>query len=372
MYMRTIPICVLLALTAAAAAAQEPDDTGGVRFHFAGYTDATYTSTRGERGELVATFNPIVHLQFGERLLLEAEMESELDSEGGSGIGLEYAALNLLLGDNAALVVGKFLSPTGYFFQNLHPSWINKLPSTPAGFGHGGAAPLTDVGVQLRGGRTFASGQHLNYAAYIGNGPRLGLEDEDAFDLETEGSSTNRDGERVAGGRLGWIPRPGLEIGVSLARGDVRLGSGGHGDEEEEEDGHEEEPMEEALPEPARAYRVEGVDVAWHANKALELRGEWIRQRVGAAATSAVPTGAAWRAWYAQGTYRFGSDRWEAVARYGQSRSPHGEATFDQLALGLNWLITSRSQLKLAWEFNDSEHAEAAADRLLLQIAYGF
>lgn len=367
MIIRISPMAIALAMALAppVAIAQHTENKGGVRLHLAGYTDATYIDTQGGKGELAATFNPIFHLQLGDRVLFEAELETELDSGGGSDVALEYAAVNILLGDNAALVVGKFLSPTGYFFQNIHPSWINKLPSVPAGFGHGGAAPLTDVGVQVRGGNTFASGQHLNYAAYIGNGPRLGLEDEDAFDLDAEGSRTNRDGERVGGGRIGWIPRAGMEWGLSLARGDVRLGDAGHRAEEQDQ------PPMEALPEPSRSYRVEGVDATWHVNKALELRGEWIRQRVGAAATSAVPSAATWRAWYTQGSYRFASGHWEAVARYGQSRSPHGEATFDQLALGLNWLIMPRSQLKLAWEFNDSEHAEAAADRLLLQITYG-
>lgn len=360
---RTIspPLCValILGLAAPAAAAQQTADGGGVRFHFAGYADATYVDTRGEGGQLAVTFAPIFHLQFGERVLLEAEIESEADSDGESEIALEYAAVNVLLGDNAALVVGKFLSPTGYFFQNQHPSWINKLASAPAGFGHGGAATLTEVGVQLRGGKTFVGGQHLNYAAYVGNGPRLGLEGMDDLDLDAEGSSTNRDGKRVAGGRLGWMPRAGLELGASLARGGVRLGGTGT------------DPMDLSL-EPSRSYRVDGMDAAWRVSKALEFRGEWIRQRVGAAQASAVPMGATWRAWYAQGAYRFGGDRWEAVTRYGQSRSPHGEATFDQFALGLNRLITHNSQLKLAWEFNDSDDATADADRVLLQIAYGF
>ncbi|MCP2834967.1 hypothetical protein, partial [Salmonella enterica] len=85
-------------------------------------------------------------------------------------------------------------------------------------------------------------------------------------------------------------------------------------------------------PEPSRSYRVEGVDAVWRPVKALELRGEWIRQQVGAAAASIAPDGARWRAWYAQGVYRFGADRWEAVLRYGDSDSPHGESTFTQTA----------------------------------------
>ena len=352
------PLCttIVLLLTSPLAVAQQSADEDGLLLHFAGYTDVTYVNTQGEGDEAVLTLAPILHLQLGERILIESELEMEVDSSGATATAFEYAAVNFLLGDNAALVVGKFLSPTGYFFQNMHPSWINKLPSAPAGFGHAGAATLTEVGVQLRGGKALRGGQKINYAAYVGNGPTLGLEGEDDFDLDAEGSTDNADGERVLGGRVGWIPRAGVELGVSLARGDVKLVGG---------------PTDVSL-EPSRSYAVDGVDGAWRVNKVLELRGEWIRQRVGAASASALPMGATWRAWYTQGTYRFGGDRWEAVARYGQSRSPHGEATFNQFALGVNRLLSSHAQLKLAWEFNSSEDAGAGADRLLLQFAYGF
>ena len=352
------PLCIAIVLLLASplAAAQQSTDDDGLLLHFGGYADVTYVNTQGEGDEAALTLAPILHLQLGERILIESELEMEVDSNGATKTGFEYAAVNFLLGDNAALVVGKFLSPTGFFFPNSHPSWINKMPSTPAGFGHGGAATLSDVGVQLRGGKAFRSGQKINYAAYIGNGPTLGLEGMDDFDLDASGSTHNADGKRVFGGRIGWLPRAGIEVGASLARGDVKLVGG---------------PMDVSL-EPSRSYSVDGVDGIWRVNKVLELRGEWIRQRIGAASDSALPMGATFRTWYTQGAYRFGADRWEAVARYGQSRSPHAEATYDQLALGVNRLLSSHSQLKLAWEFNTGKGADPVADRLLLQFAYGF
>ncbi|OGT54730.1 MAG: hypothetical protein A3E01_18610 [Gammaproteobacteria bacterium RIFCSPHIGHO2_12_FULL_63_22] len=355
---------LLISLLAAAVAVAAPlkaapgSNDSQVTFHFAGYADATFTDTQGEAGSLgEVTFAPIFHIQVGERFLFEAEAEFEADDRGGKAAGLEYATASWLLNDSSALVVGKFLSPVGYFFQNLHPSWINKLASVPAGFGHGGAAPLTDVGVQLRGGHAFSGGHRLNYALYFANGPRLGLEGMEGLDLDVEGSSTNRDGERVWGGRVGWMPSPRLELGASLTRGDVVLDPG---------------EMGAGMAEPARTYNVEGLDVAWQASLAVTLRGEWIRQRVGDAAMSVAPEGGTWRAWYAQGAYRFGADRWETVLRVGDSQSPHSESTFQQTALGLNYLIRPGTQLKLSWERNDSDSAEADADRVLLQLAHGF
>lgn len=368
----TLALTIMASLAAPVAVAQStlpgaeaPQDTAAqafpveptVLFHFAGYADATYIDAQGDAGSSgQVTFAPVFHLQVADRFFAEAELELEADDRGETETAVEYATVNWLINDHAALVVGKFLSPVGYFFPNMHPSWINKMASVPAGFGHGGAAPLTDVGVQLRGGKTFAGGQHVNYAVYNANGPRLGLEGMDDLDLDVEGSTSNPDGKRVSGGRLGWMPIASLELGASIARGDVVLDPG---------------DMSQAA-EPSRRYRVDGFDAAWHASKALELRGEWIRQQVGEAPGSEVPDRATWRAWYLQGAYRFGSERWETVLRYSDSVSPHGESTFSQTAIGLNYLFRPSALVKLSWEFNDSAHPEADADRLLLQFAYGF
>lgn len=339
--------------TIAQAIPVEPE----VLFHFAGYTDVTYVNAQGSAGSSSqAIFAPIFHVLFADRVLVETELELLADDSGETSAAVEYAVVNWLLNDHAALVVGKFLSPVGYFFPNMHPSWINKMASVPAGFGHGGAAPLTDVGVQVRGGKTFVGGQHINYAVYNANGPQLGLEGTEDLDLNVEGSTRNPDGKRVTGGRLGWIPIAGLELGASLTRGDVVLDSGAMSEGQE----------------PSRRYRVDGFDAAWHPSKMLELRGEWIRQQVGNAPGSAVPDRGTWRAWYLQGAYRFGSERWETVLRYSDAVSPHGESTLTQTAIGLNYLFRPNALAKLSWEFNDSAHAEANADRLLLQLAYGF
>ena len=359
---------ILAASTPAVAAAQATQpaqaqaptaqaSSPGVLFHFTGYLDATLVEAQGDAGASSHfTLAPIFHLQFGDRVLLEAELEAEADDSGTIEGGVEYATVNVLLNDNVALIAGKFLSPVGYFFQNLHPSWANRMASSPVGFGHGGAAPLTDVGVQLRGGKTFANGQHLNFALYGANGPRLGLEEMEDLDLDAEGSLRNPDGKRVAGLRLGWMPLPKLELGASLARGDVVLDAGEMGMD----------------PEPARSYDVDGVDFAWHPTKALEVRGEWIRQQVAGAPGSVVPDAARWRAWYVQGAYRFGGEKWEAVVRHGDSVSPHAESTVRQTALGVNYLFRPSVLLKLDWEANDSTDPGADADRLLLQVAYGF
>lgn len=343
-------LTVLASVVPDAAAAQA---TPATAFHFAGYTDVTWARSSDGESEATVTLAPILHWTLGDRVFLEAELEGEADFDGAREGAIEYATANILLGDHAALVVGKFLSPVGTFFANQHPSWINRLPSTPPGFGHGGAAPLTDVGVQLRGGVDRGL-QSFNYAAYVANGPRMQLEGMDEVDLEMEGRLRDRDGRQVAGGRFGWLPRPQVEIGVSAVSGSLRLGADG------------------AVDEPGRGYRVEGADVTWRALPSLDLRAEWVRQRVAAAEASMAPERLDWRAWYGQATLRLAEGRWEAVARYGDARSPHAESTLRQSAVGVNRLWGPRRQLKFAYEFNVSPEPSTAADRLLAQWVYAF
>lgn len=346
---RTV-LALALCVASSTAAAQ---DAPAVAFHFAGYADATWSRSADDGSVATLTLAPILHWTVGDRLFLEAELEGQIDSEDAREGAVEYATVNWLLGDHAALVVGKFLSPVGSFFANQHPSWINRLPSAPPGFGHGGAAPLTDVGVQLRGGADLGA-QSLNYAVYVANGPRMQLEGMDEVDLEMEGRLRDRDGRQVGGGRVGWLPWSAFEVGLSAVRGQVQLVADG------------------AMGEPSRAYRVEGVDVAWRPLPSLDLRAEWVRQRVAVAETSMAPDRLDWRAWYAQGTWRLAEGRWEAVARFADATSPHAEATLRQSAVGVNRLWGPRRQLKFAYEFNDSPDPATGADRLLAQWAYAF
>lgn len=346
---RLLVSLAVLSVVAPAAAQEVPS----VAFHFAGYADTTWARSADDASVATLTLAPIFHWTVGERVFIEAELEGQIDSDGDREGAVEYATVNWLLGDHAALVVGKFLSPVGSFFANQHPSWINRLPSAPPGFGHGGAAPLTDVGVQLRGGADLGP-QSINYAIYAANGPRMQLEGMDEVDLEMEGRLRDRDGRKVGGGRVGWLPLPALELGMSAVRGRVELVADG------------------AMGEPARDYRVEGVDLAWRPLPSLDLRAEWVRQRVAEAEMSMAPDRLDWRAWYAQGTWRLAEGRWEGVARFADATSPHAEATLRQSAVGVNRLWGPRRQLKFAYEFNKSPDPATAADRFLAQWAYAF
>ncbi len=339
-----------------AKSAEEWKNTNSI-IHLAGYASAGYTNKQAADGRFdQVQFSPIFHYQYKDKVLLESEVEFKVQEDGSTSVGLEYLTIDVNLNDYATLVMGRFISPVGQFRQNIHPSWINKLPSAPSGFGHDGAAPSAEVGIQLRGavplGDMGDSGMRMNYAAYIGNGPELELEVEggvtEIHGIGTEGVTGNDDGNMVAGGRVGFIPIPKLEIGLSGAMGDTAIAM-----------------------EADRSYRILGADFAYQWKK-FDFRGEYVQQEVGALASSVAPQAWMWESWYLQGAYRL-PHNFEAVVRYTDYNSPHASQRQEQWAVGLNYLIAPQVIAKIAYEFNQGELGQDTDNnRFLAQLAYGF
>ena len=319
--------------------------------------------------------------------MLESELEIEIEEDGSTDIALEYLTIDYFLNDYVTVVAGKFLSPIGQFRQHIHPSWINKLASAPPGFGHDGAAPLSDVGFQLRGGIDFENSS-ANYALYVSNGPRLiaAQEHDDEFEIdgiEAEGFSSDNDGKKTFGGRLGFLPFKGFELGLSFATGkatvtELELEDDVHAlkslafgiPNDEEDEGGEEFDLHD---EQARDYDVYGIDFAYQ-NNGFELRGEYLKSKIGSADEGITAShGATWETWYTQGSYLIPNTKWEPVIRYSDFTSATESRSQKQWALGMNYLFTNSFIGKATYEFNDGAFdTNADEDRWLLQLAYGF
>lgn len=346
--------------------------------HMAGYADVGYVNSDapGDDGSFnVGNFSPIFHFQYRDLVMLESELEIEINEEGETEVALEYLTVDWFVNDYLVLLAGKFLSPIGQFRQNLHPSWINKLPSAPPGFGHDGAAPVSDLGLQARGG-FHIGGMKATYAFYVGNGPEIKAEIEpdpgnsaiiDSTELdgvEAEAFGADSDGEKVMGGRFSVLPASGLEIGVSLLTGQATV--------TEFEAGEYTGTEPSLANEPARDYDVTGTDFSWRTS-ILELRGEYAKTEVGAAATSEATDAAEWSTWYLQLSYPFLNADYEAVLRYGDFDSPHASSDQEQITVGLNRLFSNNFIAKIAFESNDNPNAGLEADdRWLVQLSYGF
>jgi len=347
-------------------------------FHMAGYADAGYvkSDTSGDNGSFgVGSFSPIFHYQYRDLVMMEAELEMGVGDEGTTDVNLEYMSIDWFANDYLIIVAGKFLSPIGQFRQNLHPSWINKLPSAPVGFGHDGAAPVSDIGVQARGG-FFMGNMKATYAIYIGNGPELkaGIEPVatdstliDAVDLdgvEAEALGADRDGKKVVGGRFSILPVANLEIGVSVLTGKATVTSF--------EPGEFTGTDPSLLAEPTRDYDVVGADFSWRTVDS-NFRAEYVNTKVAEAAASVATDSAEWSSWYAQYAYQFLNADYEAVLRYCDFDSPDPAMDQKQVAIGLNRLFSNNFIGKIAYESNDNPNTGMdIANRLLLQLSYGF
>ncbi len=247
--------------------------------HLAGYSDIGYTDRKHDAsGDFsVGSLSPIFHYQYRDLVMLESELEFEIEPDGATKTSLEYLTIDLFLNDYVTFLGGKFLSPIGQFRQNTHPSWINKLPSAPPGFGHDGAAPVSEIGMQFRGGYPIG-GVRTNFAFYISNGPELTTAfDTTEYELDgVRGEATNvdADNKKVIGGRFGILPIADLEVAISAATGKATVnaienvnGTGGPLGNEE-----------------ARDYDVLGFDFSWRQNS-FAFRGEYVSTEVGVALT---------------------------------------------------------------------------------------
>jgi len=324
---------------------------------------------------VVGSFSPIFHFQYRDVVMLESELEFEVGEDGETEVALEYLTIDWFVSDYATIVAGKFLSPIGQFRQNIHPSWINKMPSAPPGFGHDGAAPVSDLGLQVRGGFPLGN-MRATYAVYASNGPELNSETEDELEFEidgvaAEGFGVDRDGKKTYGGRFSLLPLSSVEIGLSVVTGKASVTVLEGNEINPPATGLE--PGAEFDNEESRDYDVTGVDFVWFTGN-MSLRGEYVKTEIGEAEGGVTAgEGGTWSAWYSQLAYRLPDTKWEGVIRYSDFDSPNDIQDVTQSMVGINYLVSNNFIAKLAYEMNDGTTGFAADDdRTLLQLAYGF
>src|SRR6201984_3213939 len=186
---------------------------GTTKFLLAGWAEGMYEQRNGQVSTFSASFNPIFLWELTPKILFDSRLEIE-PSGGGTNVNLVNAQLSYLLNDYMVLGVGEFFSPSNVFVERFEPQWINKLPDRPIGVYHG-VLPNISVGVQVRGG--FPLGPtRANYAFYVSNGPVL-----NTFDARTAGtldfnSYTDNNDNKAVGGRVGFLPIPGVEGGYGF------------------------------------------------------------------------------------------------------------------------------------------------------------
>ncbi len=186
---------------------------GTTKILIAGWAEGMFEARNGNVSTFSASFNPIFLWEMTPKLLFDSRLEIE-PSGGGTNVNLVNAQISYLFNDYIALGVGEFFSPSNVFVERFEPQWINKLPDRPIGVYHG-VLPNISVGAQVRGGFPIGS-TRADYAFYVSNGPTL-----NTFDARTAGtldfnSYTDNNDDKAVGGRVGFLPIPGVEVGYGF------------------------------------------------------------------------------------------------------------------------------------------------------------
>lgn len=227
---KTLALLLLLFLSGSAANGQDDAQSaqgasnqykpGLSRLLLRGYADATFVADKEGTTFGNARLVPLFIYRQSDKLLFEGELEFEVE-DGEVEIALEYANIYYQLSRNATLRAGKILIPFGIFFDRLHPSWINRLPTVPLGYGHDAILPTSDLGIELRSG-LYLGKMKANYSLYLVNGPRIedGAEEADEVGMIVHDGGVDNNNNKAIGGRLGLFPLKdqSLELGFSAQR----------------------------------------------------------------------------------------------------------------------------------------------------------
>ena len=190
-----------------------PTQTNETRLSIYGQLLSNYHQFNAQPGQFDSPeFSPFFLLELNDQCLLEADMDIAPD-----GIELGEALLAWQVNDWARLVVGRYLTPIGFFNLRLNHEWINRLPDPPLMFLQVSPQLSTD-GAQVRGSTyLFGSPVKMEYAVYGGNGMELTTPNPgptDLADLEGLAGGPDQVDAKAFGTRIGfWIPAWGITCG---------------------------------------------------------------------------------------------------------------------------------------------------------------
>jgi hypothetical protein len=322
-----------------------------------------------------------------------------VDEGGETETELEYADVHYFVTDSTTLTGGKLLLPFGQFGPNLHPSWINKLPSIPVIYGghdgNGIATPLmpilSDYGAGIQQTFPFENGSRLFFDAYVVNGPQIDSHAEDEIedlldvaddheeeeidddhdddvaelddhddDLEDdhgesflpevdfETSSSDNNDDKAIGGRVGYSWGPGFEVGASYY-------SGAYDDDGDLD------------------FTSYGADINYTSTY-FSLRGEYIETETEGLDDEGRKESFDRDGWYLQGSWYLKQTGIEALAPFElvlQRSEVNQIDGSERWAVGLNYWITPSVVFKLSADDTELDNGDDQT-RYIAQISYGF
>ena len=218
-------LCALIEIRAQTQQGNLSPQPGNSRFLLRGYSDATFMSNDEETTFGNARIVPLFLYKQSDKLFFEGELEFGFE-DGEVEIALEYANFFYTLAPNVNFRAGKILVPFGIFFDRLHPSWINRLPTNPLGYGHDGILPTSDLGAEIRGA-SYLGGMKFNYSVYVTNGPRIedGEDEAEEVGMIVHEPDEDNNNNKAIGGRIGLFPLRDQSLELGFSAQSAKLGN---------------------------------------------------------------------------------------------------------------------------------------------------
>ncbi len=345
---------------------------GTSQFHLAGDGAFGFSAQKGSKSTFDAGIAPLILWQPEERLLIEAGFDigvsTDETNDSSTSFDLTLANISYLINDNLYVGGGLFVVPFGVYHRHFDPPWINKFPDDPLPFGDGGIAPGSEVGAFL-GGVVPVQDMKLIYDLFVTNGPNLFVDGADTAGQLNFDDFTDLNNGKAVGGRIGFLPRPNIEVGYSAMFAQVN-------------------------PDDFSDTNVilQAVDLNWRQDVdaikgQLDFRTEWVWSHVDRATYD--PTGT-----LGFGPLDFSNDRYggyvqlcyrptkadnkylrkfELVTRYdilrSSSAAPGGDRE-QRITVGLDYWITPAVVLKTAYECDDEKVGDDQ-NAFLVQVGFG-
>ena len=349
--------------------------TGDTKFLVAGDFSTGFTAQRHNNTTFDAGFAPLFLWEFNKQLLFEGALDVSFNSDGSTQTNLALADITYSVNDYLNVSGGLFAVPFGQYHNQFDPPWINKLPDDPLVFSDGGLAPGSMVGIHLSGAVPIRSSK-LTYDFYAVNGVALNTTSPtNAGDIDygvTNGGDNNNN--KTIGGRIGFLPIPELEMGVSVLCGQA---------------------SDSSFPTHVNVHE-EAVDLNYTKqieaiNGTFSARAEWIWSQVDRATYTPIDPSTGdplapinfnnnRSGGYLTLAYRptMVSNKilrnLEFVARYDRidvpSEAPAGR-TEQRYTLGVDYWLDPRVVIKTAYEF-DILHPGPGSDAFMVQFGVGF
>ncbi len=330
-------------------------DDGTTGFLLTGYGFAGYTDSENSNSSFNTGFNPIFLWRLRNDLIFEGELELELEDDT-TNVGLEFAQLSYLLNDYVTLGAGKFLNPSNYFIERLHPAWINKLADKPLTMS--GANQLqakSQLGIQVRGGVPLGSTRG-EYAFYVSNGPSM--RDDGSLSFNDFTDSNNN---KAVGGRIGWMPISGFELGYGFEIAGVDDLNG------------------DTLDVITHVVDLNYLQTSKYLLGSIDLRGQFTDRQIDRSSRPMLAFDNQSSGGYGQIAYRPGLvstpyiRNMEGVFRYDWINLPNATYFNDEQrwTVGLNYYLAASTLIKFAYQF-DNKQGAPDDNALLFQVTSGF